>query len=66
MGYYPVLDRAPKGRGEADGFQLWIRPYDEYESQCRTVIARMSASSYPAVASASPPKGDDSGGGGFG
>jgi predicted dithiol-disulfide oxidoreductase (DUF899 family) len=66
MGYYPVLDRAPKGRGEADGFQLWIRRHDEYDSQCRTAIARMSASWYPAVASASPPKGDDRGGGGFG
>ena len=24
MGYYPILDRAPKGRGEGEGFQLWI------------------------------------------
>ena len=31
MGYYPVLDRAPKGREEDDGFQLWIRRHDEYE-----------------------------------
>jgi predicted dithiol-disulfide oxidoreductase (DUF899 family) len=30
MGYYPILDRAPKGRDEGDGFQLWIRPHDEY------------------------------------
>jgi len=32
MGYYPILDRAPKGRDEADGFQLWIRRHDEYGS----------------------------------
>src|ERR671931_1126011 len=25
MGYYPILDRAPKGRDEGEGFQLWIR-----------------------------------------
>jgi predicted dithiol-disulfide oxidoreductase (DUF899 family) len=31
MGYYPILDRAPKGRDEEDGFQLWIRRHDEYE-----------------------------------
>jgi predicted dithiol-disulfide oxidoreductase (DUF899 family) len=31
MGYYGILDRAPKGRDEGDGFQLWIRPHDEYE-----------------------------------
>jgi predicted dithiol-disulfide oxidoreductase (DUF899 family) len=30
MGFYPILDRAPKGRDEADGFQLWIRRHDEY------------------------------------
>jgi predicted dithiol-disulfide oxidoreductase (DUF899 family) len=33
MGYYPILDRAPKGRDEGDGFQLWIRPHDEYDSE---------------------------------
>jgi predicted dithiol-disulfide oxidoreductase (DUF899 family) len=32
MGYYGILDRAPKGRDEGDGFQLWIRPHDEYDS----------------------------------
>ena len=32
MGYYPILDRAPKGRDEGDGFQLWIRRHDEYDS----------------------------------
>ena len=31
MGYYPVLDHAPKGRGEGpDDWQLWIRRHDEY------------------------------------
>ncbi len=32
MGYYPILDRAPKGRDEDDGFQLWIRRHDEYDA----------------------------------
>jgi predicted dithiol-disulfide oxidoreductase (DUF899 family) len=32
MGYYPILDRAPKGRDEDEGFQLWIRRHDEYDS----------------------------------
>jgi predicted dithiol-disulfide oxidoreductase (DUF899 family) len=31
MGYYPILDRAPNGRDEDDGFQLWIRRHDEYD-----------------------------------
>ena len=30
MGYYPILDRAPKGRDEGDGFQTWVRRHDEY------------------------------------
>ena len=30
MGYYGLLDRAPKGRDEGDAFQLWIRRHDEY------------------------------------
>jgi predicted dithiol-disulfide oxidoreductase (DUF899 family) len=30
MGYYPVLDRMPNGRDEADGWQLWLRRHDEY------------------------------------
>jgi predicted dithiol-disulfide oxidoreductase (DUF899 family) len=33
MGYYGILDRAPKGRDEDEGFQLWIRRHDEYDSQ---------------------------------
>jgi len=32
MGYYGLLDRTPKGRDEGDGFQLWIRRHDEYDS----------------------------------
>jgi predicted dithiol-disulfide oxidoreductase (DUF899 family) len=30
MGYYPILDRAPKGRDEGDGTQVWMRRRDEY------------------------------------
>jgi len=30
MPYYPVLDRAPKGRDEDGDFQTWIRRRDEY------------------------------------
>ena len=30
MTYYPILDRAPKGRDEGDAWQLWIRRHDEY------------------------------------
>ena len=30
MGYYPILDRAPKGRDESDAFQVWLRRRDEY------------------------------------
>ena len=33
MGYYPILDRTPKGRDEGEGFQLWIRRHNEYEGQ---------------------------------
>jgi predicted dithiol-disulfide oxidoreductase (DUF899 family) len=33
MGYYPILDRTPKGRDEDEGFQLWIRRHDEYDRQ---------------------------------
>jgi predicted dithiol-disulfide oxidoreductase (DUF899 family) len=31
MGYYPILDRVPKGRDEATAFQTWLRRRDEYE-----------------------------------
>ena len=30
MGYYPILDRAPRGRDEGEAWQLWIRRHDEY------------------------------------
>jgi predicted dithiol-disulfide oxidoreductase (DUF899 family) len=33
MGYYPILDRMPKGRDEGDGWQLWLRRHDEYDSE---------------------------------
>lgn len=33
MNYYPILDRAPKGRDEGEGFQTWIRRHDEYKSE---------------------------------
>ena len=33
MGYYPILDRVPKGRDEGDAFQTWLRRHDEYDSQ---------------------------------
>jgi predicted dithiol-disulfide oxidoreductase (DUF899 family) len=33
MSYYPILDRAPKGRDEGEAWQVWIRRHDEYDSQ---------------------------------
>ena len=33
MSYYPILDRAPKGRDEGDAWQLWLRRHDEYDRQ---------------------------------
>ncbi len=33
MGYYPILDRVPRGRDEGDAFQTWLRRHDEYESE---------------------------------
>ena len=32
MGYYRILDRAPKGRDEGAEWQVWIRRHDEYEN----------------------------------
>ena len=32
MGYYAILDRAPKGRDEGDQPMSWLRRRDEYES----------------------------------
>ena len=31
LGFYPLLDRAPKGRNEGDPPEMWIRRHDEYE-----------------------------------
>jgi predicted dithiol-disulfide oxidoreductase (DUF899 family) len=31
LGFYPLLDRVPKGRDEDDSTELWIRRHDEYE-----------------------------------
>jgi predicted dithiol-disulfide oxidoreductase (DUF899 family) len=31
MGYYPILDRAPKGRDEEAAWQLWLRRHNEYQ-----------------------------------
>jgi predicted dithiol-disulfide oxidoreductase (DUF899 family) len=33
MSYYPILDHAPHGRNEGEGWQLWIRRHDEYGSE---------------------------------
>ena len=33
MGYYPIFDRAPKGRNEGDQPMHWLRRHDEYESE---------------------------------
>jgi predicted dithiol-disulfide oxidoreductase (DUF899 family) len=32
MGFYPLLDRVPKGRNEGDSTEFWIRRHDEYEA----------------------------------
>jgi len=33
MGYYVILDRAPKGRDEGDPLMTWLRRHDEYPHQ---------------------------------
>jgi predicted dithiol-disulfide oxidoreductase (DUF899 family) len=33
MPYYGFLDRAPKGRDEGEGWQLWIRRHDDYDNE---------------------------------
>jgi predicted dithiol-disulfide oxidoreductase (DUF899 family) len=33
MGYYPILDRAPRGRDEGEAWQMWIRRHDEYGTE---------------------------------
>jgi predicted dithiol-disulfide oxidoreductase (DUF899 family) len=35
LGFYPFLDRAPKGRNEGDPPEFWIRRHDEYEDGAR-------------------------------
>jgi predicted dithiol-disulfide oxidoreductase (DUF899 family) len=35
MGYYPILDRVPKGRDEADTSEHWVRRHDEYGEAAR-------------------------------
>jgi predicted dithiol-disulfide oxidoreductase (DUF899 family) len=30
LGYYPILDRAPRGRDETEGSPVWIRRHDDY------------------------------------
>lgn len=30
LGFYPILDRSPKGRDEGDPPEMWIRRHDEY------------------------------------
>jgi predicted dithiol-disulfide oxidoreductase (DUF899 family) len=32
MGFYPLLDRVPKGRNESGATEFWIRRHDEYEA----------------------------------
>jgi predicted dithiol-disulfide oxidoreductase (DUF899 family) len=33
MTYYGILDHAPRGRDESEGFQLWIQRGDEYDRE---------------------------------
>jgi predicted dithiol-disulfide oxidoreductase (DUF899 family) len=32
LGFYPLLDRVPKGRNEGDSEEFWLRRHDEYEA----------------------------------
>jgi predicted dithiol-disulfide oxidoreductase (DUF899 family) len=32
LGFYPLLDRVPKGRDEADSTEFWLRRHDEYDA----------------------------------
>jgi predicted dithiol-disulfide oxidoreductase (DUF899 family) len=32
LGFYPLLDRVPKGRDEEGSTEFWIRRHDEYEA----------------------------------
>jgi len=31
LGFYPILDRAPKGRDEEGESEFWLRRHDDYE-----------------------------------
>jgi predicted dithiol-disulfide oxidoreductase (DUF899 family) len=39
-GFYPLLDRAPKGRDEGDPPEFWISRHDEYEEPATAKEAR--------------------------
>jgi predicted dithiol-disulfide oxidoreductase (DUF899 family) len=32
LGFYPLLDRVPKGRDEGGSTEFWLRRHDEYEA----------------------------------
>jgi predicted dithiol-disulfide oxidoreductase (DUF899 family) len=32
LGFYPLLDRVPKGRDEGDSTEFWVRRHDEYQA----------------------------------
>jgi predicted dithiol-disulfide oxidoreductase (DUF899 family) len=40
LGFYSLLDRAPKGRNEGDPPEFWIHRPDEYEEAATTTEAR--------------------------
>ncbi len=42
LGYYPLLDRAPKGRDQGDPPEFWIRRHDEYEDAKTTSRGRLA------------------------
>jgi predicted dithiol-disulfide oxidoreductase (DUF899 family) len=44
MPYYGFLDRAPKGRDENAGWQLWIRRHDEYDGRGAPIRHKPGAS----------------------
>jgi predicted dithiol-disulfide oxidoreductase (DUF899 family) len=44
MGYYAILDRAPKGRDEGDQPMRWLRRHDEYEPKPSSPAPRKPSS----------------------
>jgi predicted dithiol-disulfide oxidoreductase (DUF899 family) len=40
LGFYPLLDRAPKGRNEGEPPEFWVRRHDEYEEPATAKEAR--------------------------